>query len=559
MSSILRTGKTATFLNGVPENWFSCAKGLHQGDPLSPYLFIIVTDILRRLIDEACRSGVLHHSTGVTGCCPVLQYVDDTLTLVRGHLDDVAEVKGILDAFAAATGLVINFHKTTFIPMNVDPADAASMAATLGCLISSFPQPYLGLPISPTRLHVSDFVPLVSKFDKYLAGWKGRLLSSGGCLQLTNSILSSLPVYFMSSLPLHKTVIKAIDRRRRAFVWTGEEKCSGSRCLIAWDRAMLSRLEGGLGIKNLEVQNHCLLLKFVHKVFTGANMPWRDWLLRDLGADLGSWTPYGSFLGRLLNEELERYCSLTRVVVHNGRSTSFWFDDWIGSNPLATQFPAIFSHCTHPYASVAATLQPTLMLPLCPRLSQTAERELAELSSSTALVELDDSADERVFIWGTSAYSSRATYRCLTETGAEDQNSCLIWATRVPTKVKFFAWLLCSGRLSTRSNLLQKKCLPPEEAHCPRCHHATEDHHHLFYDCPTSASVWSQLRETIPDSGTPAPWDIATPTHLPGDAKNDALLTVHWHIWTAWNNKVFNDQDEDSTSIIRSAAADMEF
>lgn len=249
---------------------FSCARGLHKGNTLSPYLFIIVADLLRRMIEDACMSGALHHPLGVAGYCPVLQYADDTLIMVHGSLAEVVTLKCILDAFAAMTGLLLNYHKTTFIPMNVGADEAAAMASMLGCPIASFPQSYLGLPISPTRLHISDFAPLVAKSNKYLAGWKGRLLSSCGRLQLTNSILNSLPIYYMSSLPLHKTVIAAIDRRRRAFVWTGEEKCSGSRCLVAWDKAMLARLEGGLGIKNLEVQNHCLLLKFVHKSSLGS-------------------------------------------------------------------------------------------------------------------------------------------------------------------------------------------------------------------------------------------------------------------------------------------------
>lgn len=127
-------------------------------------------------------------------------------------------------------------------------------------------------------------------------------------------------------------------------------------------------------------------MKFVHKVFTGANVPWRDWLLRDLGADLGSGLPARSFLGRILNEELDRYRPLTRVMVHDGKSTSFWFDDWLDSGPLAAQYPSLYNHCTHPFASVAVTLLPILNIPLRPRLSRVALHELTEFSSHVALV-----------------------------------------------------------------------------------------------------------------------------------------------------------------------------
>ncbi|TVU11760.1 hypothetical protein EJB05_45362, partial [Eragrostis curvula] len=132
----------------------------------------------------------------------------------------------------------------------------------------------------------------------------------------------------MCSTLVPKTTVAAIERRRRAFLWTGEDKCSGARCLIAWDRVTLAKIEGGLGVKDLETQNHCLLLEFIHKIFNGDDAPWPDWLLRDLRHDFGSDLPTDSYLSRFVDAELSRYRSLTRVEVHDGTSTSFWFDDW---------------------------------------------------------------------------------------------------------------------------------------------------------------------------------------------------------------------------------------
>lgn len=217
----------------MPRNWINCRQGLRQGDPLSPYLFIIVADVLWGLIHDAFRHGRLMHPIVDDAPPTVLQYADDTLILLRGDLASVTELKTILQDFASATGLVINYHKSTFVPMNLDPQVAHSMAITLGCTISSFPQPYLGLPLSLAKLHNADFLPLIAKCDKYLAGWKGCLLSKGGHLTLVNAILSCVPVYHMCSLPLPKGVIAAIHRRRRAFLLTGEDSCSGSQCLIA--------------------------------------------------------------------------------------------------------------------------------------------------------------------------------------------------------------------------------------------------------------------------------------------------------------------------------------
>ena len=305
-------------------------------------------------------------------------------------------------------------------------------------------------PLSATKLRNADFHLLIAKCDKYLAGWKGKLLSTGGRLVLTNAVLSSLPVYWMSSLLLPKGIIDAIDRRRRAFLWTGEETCSGARCLIAWDKVCLPKIEGGLGIKDLATQNHCLLLKFVHKLHLSDPLPWRDWILRDINCDLGDGLPDDSFLRHIVVAELQRYRAFTRVLVGNGTSTSFWFDNWLPDGPLYLHFPALFSHVVRPFYSVASALQPSLNLNLRPRLSTVASLELASLRGLIAGLALTAETDARVMTWDREdATFSSSAYRCLTATGELDANGKRIWATKIPSKVKFFAWLFCNDRLPT--------------------------------------------------------------------------------------------------------------
>lgn len=146
----LRTGKMAILLNGVAGHWFQCRRGLHQGDLISPYLFVIVADVLQRLLRKAASDGSLCHPIDPKVPCPVLQYADDTLILLKGDTAGVARLKQLLDSFSRATGLHINFHKSTFVPMNINYELVQSMAGILGYPISSFPQTYLGLPLSPT-------------------------------------------------------------------------------------------------------------------------------------------------------------------------------------------------------------------------------------------------------------------------------------------------------------------------------------------------------------------------------------------------------------------------
>lgn len=69
----------------------------------------------------------------------------------------------------------------------------------------------------------------------------------------------------MGVFNLPKLIVKQLDKRRRCFFWLDNDTCSGAKCLVAWDRVCFPKLAGGLGVKNIQVQNVCLLLKFANK------------------------------------------------------------------------------------------------------------------------------------------------------------------------------------------------------------------------------------------------------------------------------------------------------
>lgn len=116
MQRLLVSSRSAVMVNGVQGPWITCKKGLRQGDALSPYLFLLVADLLQKLVKA---DGGIRHPL-VDGPCPILQYADDTIILIRGVQEDAARLKQVLDTFAAATGLVINFSKSTVTPMHVN-------------------------------------------------------------------------------------------------------------------------------------------------------------------------------------------------------------------------------------------------------------------------------------------------------------------------------------------------------------------------------------------------------------------------------------------------------
>lgn len=193
------TAKSAVLLNGVPGKWISCKKGLRQGDPLSPYLFILVADVLQQLLTRDC---VIRHPLAADRPCTVLQYADDTLIVARANESAMVRLKELLRSFTRATGLDINYTKSTLVPMHVPALEVAQFVNILGCTEGAFPQSYLGLPLSNEKLNLAAFAPIIASVDRYLSGWWASLLNHHGRLVLVNSVLDSLPVYAMGALVL---------------------------------------------------------------------------------------------------------------------------------------------------------------------------------------------------------------------------------------------------------------------------------------------------------------------------------------------------------------------
>jgi hypothetical protein len=117
-----------------------------------------------------------------------------------------------------------------------------------------------------------------------------------------------------------------------------------------------------------------------------------------------------------------------------------------------------------------------------------------------------------------------------------------IWGTRVPTKIKFFGWLLHFGPLSTRANLHRKNIRPLEDSYCDFCPATLETDDHIFLSCPWAISVWSMLGVEVQARKHRAPWLLAFSLPLLDDVRTDIFVTILSHIWKARNSKILEQQ-----------------
>lgn len=181
VNSILTSATTSILLNGVPGNTIQCKRGVRQGDPLSPLMFVLAADLLQGVVNRACQLGLLTPplQNANEQDYPIVQYADDTILIMKASQRELFNLKGILQTFTMSTGLKVNFNKTCLVPINMSQDKTQIMAGTFGCSIESIPFTYLGLPLGTTKPTIEDHAPLVNKIERRLSATSTYLALSG--------------------------------------------------------------------------------------------------------------------------------------------------------------------------------------------------------------------------------------------------------------------------------------------------------------------------------------------------------------------------------------------
>ena len=223
--STIKGGKVCINISGENGPYFKTHRGLRQGDPLSPLLFNLAVDALAHMLDKAKASG---HIKGVVphlaqgGGVTHLQYADDTMILTVCDDASIVNMKFLLYCFEWMSGLKINYHKSEDTVFGVNENREWEIVSMLNCKVSELPIKYLGFPIHYKNLPAKAFRELVEKMRHKMQPWKGKNLSYGGRLTLTNSSLSSMPIYTMGVYLLNEQVYHQMDTIRSQFFWRGD-------------------------------------------------------------------------------------------------------------------------------------------------------------------------------------------------------------------------------------------------------------------------------------------------------------------------------------------------
>ncbi|WMV09233.1 hypothetical protein MTR67_002618 [Solanum verrucosum] len=302
----ISTVKFSILVNGGPEGFFNAQRGIRQGDPMSPFLFILAMEGLNSVVKVAITNGWIRgfevaKNNNQRMEITHLQYADDTLIFCGAEEEQLKYLRVILILFEAISGLHINWRKSHIYPINHVP-DMELLAIILGGEVGNLPTIYLGMPLGAKSNSKGIWDSVLEKCEKKLTGWKSQYLSLGGRLTLINAVLDALPTYMLSLFPIPPGVIQRLDKAPQTL----------------WSRVIKSKYG--------EEDN---------------------WVSKEVN------TPYGISLWRTIRRYWPFLKNHSHIRVVNGNKTRFWKDKWIGIRSLIGMFPDLFVVALDQHKTVA--------------------------------------------------------------------------------------------------------------------------------------------------------------------------------------------------------------
>ncbi|PKA64918.1 Putative ribonuclease H protein [Apostasia shenzhenica] len=229
----------ALMINGQISNWIEATCEFHQGCPLSPYLFILCSELLSLLINQ-------HQNIAVRA------------------------LNNIFDTYCKWSGQKINKAKLSICFNKKMKRSRQQMIANKWGFHTQAEGKYLGIPLITRRPFKADFQHIIDSVRGKISSWGSRSLSLAGRVTLINNILTSIPIFSLSHMFVPGNVLAEIEKLIRRFLWIGN-LTSNAAHLVAWEQVTKLKSARGLGIHHLEEWHSILVAKFAFKFLNNEN------------------------------------------------------------------------------------------------------------------------------------------------------------------------------------------------------------------------------------------------------------------------------------------------
>nr|XP_009784530.1 PREDICTED: uncharacterized protein LOC104232953 [Nicotiana sylvestris] len=332
-------------VNSQPHGFFKSTRGVKQGGPLSPTLFILVAEAMSRGLNA------LHHNLyfcgfGIPKWSPKinhLAYADDAIIFSSSNDTSLRLIMEVLNAYEAASGQLINKAKSAiYVHHSTSDEIVRKIEGITGIQRKDFPFIYLGCPIFYKRRKMEYYEDLISKVLDKLQAWKGKLLSIRGRAVLISSVLQTMPIHLLSAVNPSAYVLNKLHKLFGRFYWSNSID-GRARHWASWYTLCLPKHEGGVGFRSLNDMSNALFCKLWGNFRTKLSL-WSSFMsqkyLKKMHTTVVPWRG-GSHIWRKMLECRDSTEHLIFWKLKMG-SSLFWFHNWTGLGALYFVIPPEF-------------------------------------------------------------------------------------------------------------------------------------------------------------------------------------------------------------------------
>ncbi|XP_010666711.1 uncharacterized protein LOC104883845 [Beta vulgaris subsp. vulgaris] len=481
-------------INGSVRGSVSPDRGLRQGDPLSPFLFILVADAFSQMIQHKIDQKILHGAKASWNDPVVshLLFADDSLLFTRATRQECLIIVDILNQYEKASGQKINYDKSEVsFSKGVRRERKEELINLLQMKHVEKHQKYLGIPTATGSSKKLLFRSILDRMWKKLRGWKEQLLSRAGKEVLIKAVIQAIPTYLMGVYKFPAAIIHEISSAMARFWWGGKGEARKMHW-ISWEKLCKPKCLGGMGFKDLAVFNDALLgrqvWRLIHfknsllsRVMKAKYYPRCEMLNARLGfSNSYSWR---SIWGA---KSLVREGLMWRVG--SGNDINIWSDPWVADE----RGRFIESEEAGSLNRVAELINPDTMEWRSDLLNQYfTDRD----RDCILAIPLSVGGGKDDLMWAYSqdgSYTVKTTYMLGKGGNLEEFHEAWvrIWKLEISPKSRHFMWRLCTNSLPVRAALKARHLL--EVAPCPWCPDKEETWFHALMGCERIRSLWSQ-------------------------------------------------------------------
>jgi hypothetical protein len=257
-------------VNGELLPFFAPTRGLRQGDPMSPYLFLLCGEgftsllnffngaIVDRGIRVSVRSPWVNH----------LLFADDSLLFMKATVESANRMNVILRIYEDCSGQRVNKEKSSiYFSPNTPLAARQSLKLLMGIAVEAFSERYLGLPTAIGRISSGTFDHLGERIRSKLNGGSKRMMSCAGQEVFLKAVIQAIPTFSMGCFKLTKAVLKKFISYMGRYWWSSSID-RRSMHWLSWDQLVKPKCQGGMGFRDLEFFNLALLGKYGWRFIT---------------------------------------------------------------------------------------------------------------------------------------------------------------------------------------------------------------------------------------------------------------------------------------------------